>query len=81
MDTADPNPGWHAFALRLQPTGTPQQPLRGQLEHVMSGRCHDFETAEQLLAWLARERAQLAPPAAGEPGASGQAAASRDATR
>jgi hypothetical protein len=53
------------YSLRLQaPDAVASEgerpPLRGQLEQVMSGRRHAFDSGEHLLAWLALELARVA---------------------
>ena len=63
-------PGSLAYAIQLL-GADPNDPTRiaGRLEHVLSGRRHDFDDGEALLACLAHEQRQVAraaPPAMGE---------------
>jgi hypothetical protein len=53
--------GHFVYVIRLR-HGDPRDPaaLSGRLEHVMSGRQHDFDDAQSLLACLAHEQAQVA---------------------
>lgn len=45
------------YAIRLYATDADDPGrLRGCLEHVFSGRCHDFDSEEALVAWLRHER-------------------------
>ena len=60
MNNPQPLSGNDLYALRLRSDG----PLRiaGQLEHVLSGRRHQFSDAASLLAFLALELS-MQPPA------------------
>ncbi|MBK7473260.1 MAG: hypothetical protein KAX84_03590 [Burkholderiales bacterium] len=72
MNQPSPFPNACIYALRLH---TPTTQVRaedmpavsGQLEHVISGRRHEFNTGEQLLACLALELARAATAAAPQP--------------
>lgn len=55
-------------AAGLPPEGAPAR-LSGQLEHVLSGRCHDFDDGLALLACLAHEQLQVAAATAAGPAA------------
>ena len=48
------------YAIRLLPPEPGDAGLRiaGRLEHVLSGRCHDFDDGATLLACLAFEQQQ-----------------------
>lgn len=50
-----------AFALQLQAARDPARPLAGRLEHVMSGRCADFDDDAQLVAALRRLAGATSP--------------------
>ena len=65
MNAPPPPPSTCVFALRLQ-AADPQDPTRiaGRLEHVLSGRCHDFSDGPSLLACLEDELRQAAATAA-----------------
>ena len=48
------------YAIKLLPTDTrAQNRLVGRLEHVSSGRTHDFHSGAALLAFLALEQSRL----------------------
>jgi hypothetical protein len=53
-----PPPADRTWVLRLH--GTEPGGCCGQLEHVLSGRCHDFDHAEALLACLRLEQREVA---------------------
>ena len=56
----------HVYVVKLAgPVSTAGQPLRGRLEHVASGRRHDFDSAEAMLDCLLHEEQQLARAVAG----------------
>jgi hypothetical protein len=69
---ATPAAGDGLFVVRLLPAaastvlGAPL-PCAGQLEHVLSGRRHDFADGAALLACLAHEQRQAAAVAAARP--------------
>lgn len=42
-------PADHTYALRLRAPADPAGAVRGRIEHVVSGRCRDFESASGLL--------------------------------
>ena len=50
------------YAIRLLPPDTrgPRLRIAGRIEHVLSGRCHDFDDGAALLACLAFEQQQAA---------------------
>ncbi len=59
----DPRRTAHVYVVTLapnagEPAATP--PLRGRVEHVSSGRRHDFDNGPALLACLAHEEQQVA---------------------
>lgn len=56
------------FALQLR-APDPQEPtcIAGRIEHVLSGRCHEFSDGPSLLACLEHELRQAAQPATGAP--------------
>lgn len=68
------------YVVRLR-HADPRDPsaLSGRLEHVMSGRQHDFDNAQALLACLAHEQAQVAQAQGLERRGAPQRAASREA--
>ena len=51
-------PSDRVYALRLQANTADPRSLSGQLEHVLSGRCHEFSAGAQLLACLLQEQAR-----------------------
>jgi hypothetical protein len=53
-----PNDGVYAVQLRRPDTHSPRA-IAGRLEHVMSGRRHDFDTGAALLRCLRHEQAQV----------------------
>ena len=57
----------HAFVIKLHPSD-PLHPggLSGRLEHVLSGRRHDFDNGRALLACLRHEQQQVALAAAAD---------------
>lgn len=59
MNTHSVPPSAGIYAIKLL-VGDPQSPARlaGRLEHVLSGRCHDFANGPALLACLAFEQQQ-----------------------
>ena len=61
MSTATPSPSSFVYAVKLLATD-PKDPTRlaGRLEHVLSGRRHDFDDGAALLACLAHEQLQVA---------------------
>lgn len=65
MGAPTPLPKTNIYAVRLL-AADPMHPgpIAGRLEHVLSGRCHDFVDGPALLAWLALEQLQAAqaPP-------------------
>lgn len=82
MNQSPSFPNTCIYALRLhtpaadgRAEGLPA--VSGQLEHVMSGRRHEFKTGEQLLACLALELARVASAAAVPPTSAGQAGNAR----
>ncbi len=62
MNTTHPSPC--AYVLRLVADPSAPERLAGRLEHVASGRRHDFDDAEALLACLRHEQrcAGAVPP-------------------
>lgn len=49
------------YVLKLSPPSSDgAAPLRGRLEHVISGRRHDFDDGAALLACLRHEQRQVA---------------------
>jgi hypothetical protein len=66
MNTTHANHFVYVVQLRHADSRNPLR-LRGRLEHVMSGRQHDFENAQALLACLAHEQAQAAQAQGPEP--------------
>lgn len=49
-------PSSHVYVIKLTPSGEPGQPtLCGRVEHVGSGRRHEFHDGASLLECLARE--------------------------
>ncbi|HSW03071.1 hypothetical protein [Aquabacterium sp.] len=58
--TSDPASD-RAFAIQLL-AADPRDPgrLSGRIEHVLSGRCHDFDDGRALLACLALEQRLVA---------------------
>jgi hypothetical protein len=59
MNTTSVTPSASVYAIKLLPSD-PQQPerLSGRLEHVLSGRRHDFANGQALLVCLAFEQQQ-----------------------
>ena len=70
MNTSTNLPSTCVYAIKLM-AADPRQPNRiaGRLEHVLSGRRHDFDDGPALLACLAHEQLQVA--AAVTPGGTG----------
>jgi hypothetical protein len=63
---AHSEPTQHVYVIKLAgPAGTAGEGLRGRLEHVASGRRHDFDSADALLDCLLHEERQLARTAIG----------------
>ena len=57
------DPAACVYVVRLHPADRSTAPrLSGQLEHVLSGRRHDFDNGDALLACLAHEQAQAVLP-------------------
>lgn len=56
MNTPHDSPSERAYAVKLHATD-PRLPdrIKGRLEHVLSGRRHDFDDGPALLACLAHE--------------------------
>jgi hypothetical protein len=51
------------YVVRLHPLDRDQAGrLSGRLEHVISGRRHDFDNGDALLACLAHEQGQVGQP-------------------
>ncbi|MBX3635580.1 MAG: hypothetical protein KF683_09380 [Rubrivivax sp.] len=48
------------YVLKLSPPCPGGGPLRGRLEHVISGRRHDFDDGAALLECLGHEQRQIA---------------------
>ena len=68
MNTPPATPNASVYAIKLQ-ASDPHAPaqaeqLAGRLEHVLSGRRHDFANGAALLACLAFEQQQIALDAA-----------------
>ncbi|MEQ1686768.1 MAG: hypothetical protein ABL916_24205 [Burkholderiaceae bacterium] len=61
MNAPTLQPGTGAYAIQLL-AADPSDPARlaGRLEHVLSGRRHDFDNGAALLACLAHEQQQVA---------------------
>jgi hypothetical protein len=61
MSTPNLSPSSCVYAVKLLATD-PKDPTRlaGRLEHVLSGRRHDFDDGAALLACLAHEQLQVA---------------------
>lgn len=54
-------PSSHVYVVKLTPSSVPGQPaLCGRVEHVGSGRRHEFHDGQSLLDCLALEEAQAA---------------------
>lgn len=53
-----PSPSRLVFVVKLR-AAPDHGTLRGRIEHVMSGRRHDFDNGIALLACLAHEQAQV----------------------
>jgi hypothetical protein len=71
MASTDRSAAQHVYVVTLHPPAA-QGPgeLSGRIEHVLSGRCHDFDSGAALLDCLAYEeselrRSQRAPAVAG----------------
>ena len=47
----------HAYVVKLTPS--PSGQLRGRIEHVVSGRRHDFDSSQALIDCLVHEEQQL----------------------
>lgn len=63
---AHPESTQHVYVVKLAgPSGAAGQELRGRLEHVASGRRHDFDSASALLDCLRHEEQQIARAALG----------------
>jgi hypothetical protein len=55
LDPKPPFPASRAFVLKLHDTSHPAEGVwRGRVEHMASGRQHDFRSGDELLLWLAR---------------------------
>jgi hypothetical protein len=63
VSTGFPSAGAYAVTLRAIDPADPAR-IAGRLEHVLSGRRHDFEDAQSLLACLALERSRAGPAGA-----------------
>jgi hypothetical protein len=54
--TLHPDPAYptaRAFVLKLHRDGQPDAGIwQGRVEHIASGRHHDFRTSDELLFWL-----------------------------
>lgn len=60
MNSRPPNPGAYVFVVKLAvAAGAPPLQLAGRLQHVQSGRRHDFDSGAALLACLQHEQAQV----------------------
>ena len=75
-DATERNTGLHArlyaglYAIRLLAPGPGAActDIAGRVEHVLSGRCHDFADGAALAAWMLLEQQQQQPVvAAGRP--------------
>ena len=58
MNALPPLSGVNRYALQLIAVASDPARVAGRLEHVVSGRLHDFDDGRALLALLAREQAQ-----------------------
>lgn len=61
-----PTPSSLVFVVKLR-AAPDRGALRGRIEHVMSGRRHDFDNGVALLACLAHEQAQVLLAAGDDP--------------
>lgn len=68
MSANTPLPSNCVYAVKLLATD-PKDPTRlaGRIEHVLSGRRHDFDDGAALLACLAHEQLQVARAALPQP--------------
>ena len=67
-DATERNDGLYAIRLLPPEPGSANPRVAGRLEHVLSGRCHDFEGGAALLACLAFEQQQQPGRAVPAPG-------------
>jgi hypothetical protein len=58
MNALPPMSGINRYALQLIAVASDPARVAGRLEHVLSGRLHDFDDGRALLALLAREQSQ-----------------------
>ena len=59
-DAPQRNEGLYAIRLLVPEPGAASPRIAGRIEHVLSGRCHDFEDGTGLLACLVLEQQQMA---------------------
>ena len=59
MRNSPRHPCNQTYALRLRAQAADPTRLLGEIEHVVGGECLDFDSAEALLAALARLQAQV----------------------
>jgi hypothetical protein len=52
-------PSAHAYVIKLGPPGEAGR-LQGRVEHVLSGRRHDFASAQALIEILLQEEREVA---------------------
>jgi hypothetical protein len=57
---SSPQPHSHVYVLRLIPDEMGGSALRGRLEHIASGRRHDFDSDVALIGCLHHEEQQVA---------------------
>jgi hypothetical protein len=60
-------PSNRSYVLKLHRDAAPQRGhFCGRLEHIVSGDHVDFDSAEQLIAWLAQHAASVDTPTGSE---------------
>lgn len=63
LDDRPTHPADLAYVLKFRLDSAPGKGLwTGRIEHLDSGRRHDFSSGEDLLAWLARDHQHLPHP-------------------
>lgn len=71
----------HVYVLKLIPSRPGDASLRGRLEHLASGRRHDFDSPQALIGCLHHEEQEVAREAADPNAEAGMSAGGVDKAR
>lgn len=66
--SAAPVPTHHVYVVKINPTADGSAGLAGRVEHVSSGRRHDFDSSQALIDCLLSEEREVARQESKAPG-------------